>query len=446
MPKAQLKTKVRLKLSPQSRKRLNILALSNANLRRELNKHLQENPFLEEKNSDFSLGAERVSYKNNIRSFAQKDFSKDSTAQIIENIADTKKTLREYLKDQLKLMINSSRLYELAARIVSTLDEKGFACASHEKTAKEGGFSRAELGSVIEYLKQLDLLGAGAENIWQSLKWQAQKKYPDDILLYDIISLLEKISVDFSDDLNKLSKTIAHLLHLEEIFVSEKLKIISKLNIYPAVNFTENEKNAYIVPDIIFSHNKKKITSNIDSNILTQTQLNSGLYRQFIQAEKNAIWEEKYKEVQDFLADVEYRSEKLASLASFLIKKEPFFFENGIKGIAPLNLKEAAVHLKIHISTVSRLLKDKYFQCSFGIYPLKLFFSNKIKTSMGEAKNIYNLKDAIDEIIKIEDKKNPYSDEKIAVLLEKKGYDLKRRTVAKYRKLLHIPSTKKRKA
>ena len=446
MPKPQLKNRVRLKFSPQSRKRLSILSLSNEELRDEINKTFADNPFLEENgNIENSQTLEKVSYDKFSYQRSLPESLSDSQTKI-ENIESSKETLQEYLESQLKFMIHSPRLLDLAMKIISTLDKRGFVSTEHKKTAKDFGFSSDELKKVLNCFQQLDILGAGAEDIWQSLGWQAKKKYPKDFLLLDVISILRKISEDFSEDLEELSRSIVEMLHLNKEIVSEKLKKLSALNIYPAVNFSENKTNNYVYPDIIFHERKEKIVSQVDSYYISGAALNKKLYDEFTKAEKNSLWNEKFKDAGSFLADIQYRSEKLAHLAAFLIEKEETFFKHGTAALVPLNLKDAADELKIHISTVSRLIKDKYFQCSFGVLPLKIFFTTKIKTVTGGAKSIYQLKEALSEIIMNENKENPHSDEKISFLLEKKGYKLRRRTVAKYRKLLHIPSTKKRKA
>jgi RNA polymerase sigma-54 factor len=146
-----------------------------------------------------------------------------------------------------------------------------------------------------------------------------------------------------------------------------------------------------------------------------------------------------------FIKNINYRNDTLLSLSKRIFEKQKKFFDYGIENLVPMNLKEVATDLGVHESTVSRLTNGKYIETPYGIFELKFFFSSSIKNEDGKDFSSKSIKEKIKKIISSENKKNPFSDNKIKDILKNEGIDVARRTVSKYRESLNIESSSKRK-
>ena len=168
-------------------------------------------------------------------------------------------------------------------------------------------------------------------------------------------------------------------------------------------------------------------------------------------SEKNMSEEDKIfiknslQEAKLFIKNINYRNDTLLRLAKCIFKKQIEFFSYGIEKLVPMNLKEIAVLMDVHESTISRLSNGKYMETPYGVFELKFFFSSSVKNINGSDFSSKSIKEKIKNIINSENKKNPYSDNKIKDILFKENIKLARRTVAKYRESLNFESSSKRK-
>ncbi|MDH5716107.1 MAG: RNA polymerase factor sigma-54 [Spirochaetia bacterium] len=441
MIKHTLKNKVKPSISIKNRQTLKILAHSQLKLREHIKNLINENPFLDEvetNNIESELYSSRVNDTFNSRLDRKENLS-------IENIISSTTTLKEYLLNQLNLIIKEENIKELSSIIISSINEDGFTGIPRERILPKGIFNRKEMSSIVDYFQKIEPLGLGAENIWESLMWQARKIYPKDELIQDILLLLKKMISSFDSINNNVIKSIAEALHIDILVSKKKIEKISRLNLYPAYQFY-SKKNMYIYPDVIFKTSKNSYVPVLNEGVIPRVKLNDNLYNEIKSELNDTSWIKKYEEAKDIIFDLQYRSQSLKEFSQFIILKEADFFNKGFEYILPLNLHDASSQLKKHASTISRIIKEKYFQCELGIFSFKIFFKNKIKAIDGGLKSVTSLKKAIENYISKESRTNPYSDEKITLFLQKDGFNMKRRTTAKYRKLLHIPSAKKRKA
>jgi len=232
--------------------------------------------------------------------------------------------------------------------------------------------------------------------------------------------------------------------------VKEMSTIIKKLNPHPGGAFSPGNPIQYIKPDVIVikykNQNRFEVVLN-DSCLPTITI--SNLYRKIMKGSVDNECKEyisrKINQASWIIYCIQQRNNTLLDICRQITAIQEDFFTNGPGHLIPLTLKDIASLLNIHESTVSRGIHDKYLQCSWGIYPLKYFFTSGFHTNNKMKMTAENIKSLIKELISAEDKKRPYSDEKITKLLEDKGFTIARRTVAKYREEMNIPGASGRK-
>ena len=294
-------------------------------------------------------------------------------------------------------------------------------------------------------------MGVGAEDLWQSLSWQAEYFFPDDEMLQDIIAILQKNKSNLPRMSSAKIYELADALNIEPETLQFSLERMSKLDPYPARRFLNTSKNI-VYPDIVYRDGEQGIEIVVQDQYIPELNLNLELYKQFKQSlaskqqkvEKEQ-WDNKYKEAQTLLNGIRYTNSSLLEVSRALLEFQSDFFFRGPTYVKPLNLKEVADKLGLHISTISRIVSHKYCQCQWGVFALKYFFPSRIKSKDGSNKGSEDLKQAIIAEIVQEDRSRPLSDQKIQKNLQEKGFDVQRRTVAKYRKLLHIPPANDRK-
>lgn len=488
-------------LAPILQQNIQILLLNTVDLLQEINKKLDENPFLEveidrtrnaelENFIDYKVRKDRISevpeddfdqYKKNIYedssdfSYSQKSYeegAEDSKQKFLENTLTTRQSLYDYLKSQIRVLGFAPEEEEVADVIISCVDQYGILRTSLEEIAQ---FTRAEMRlveEVLDKIQELDPPGVGARNSREYLLLQMENIFGENSEAYRVGKTYfeffdrlenegqEQESADKKTDLQDLQydarkirkkaiKETARLSKLKEEEVEAILeKIGGSISPYPSMEEVDEGQLSYIVPDIIVTVNPEDYTIDIKvfDDYLPKLKLNQD-YRKYLRKDRGkempASIQElklKYEEAKSFVTLIRRRSSTLYNLTLHLVEIQKEFFIKGQEYIKPLTIKEMAENLGVHESTVSRIVNNKYISTPFGVFPLKYLFSHHFGTNSPDV-SAKKVGEMIKKIIVTEGGHKKLSDSKIEKILSNMGIQISRRTVAKYRKKLDIRSS-----
>lgn len=389
-----------------------------------------------------------VSYKNNDGS------EKTDKSQLF--VSET--TFHEDLISQLQLKPLSELEMIIGLEIIGNIDESGYLNRSIESIVDDFLFRHnievtvKEIEDVLAIIQTFDPIGVGARDLQECLLIQLNKKEKTKA-----ISLAKKvIKKCFEYFKKKQYNFIAQRLNCSEEELQEAIDEIIKLNPKPGNSLsTDVDSSIPIIPDFIVWMQNQKVdfqvnscgnhklkTSNYYENLLkTVSQSNSPSDK-----ETATFLREKLESANIFIDALNRRSDTLYLIMKAIIKYQyEYFLEGDIQKLKPMRLVDIAEMVDLDISTISRVVSNKYVQTHFGIYKLKDFFSNFMLNESGEQISTDKIKDEIISIIKNEDKSNPLTDDKLVEILKDKGYSIARRTVSKYRETLNIPVARLRK-
>ncbi|MDD3286178.1 MAG: RNA polymerase factor sigma-54 [Bacteroidales bacterium] len=464
------------KLSPQQIQLMKLLQLPTIALEQRIKNEIEQNPTLEEDDSPvedesidniednkegddeendvfgdedmFPNDDDIVSYKNNDGS------EKTDKSQLF--VSET--TFHEDLISQLQLKPLSELEMIIGLEIIGNIDESGYLNRSIESIVDDFLFRHnievtvKEIEDVLAIIQTFDPIGVGARDLQECLLIQLNKKEKTKA-----ISLAKKvIKKCFEYFKKKQYNFIAQRLNCSEEELQEAIDEIIKLNPKPGNSLsTDVDSSIPIIPDFIVWMQNQKVdfqvnsygnhklkTSNYYENLLkTVSQSNSPSDK-----ETATFLREKLESANIFIDALNRRSDTLYLIMKAIIKYQyEYFLEGDIQKLKPMRLVDIAEMVDLDISTISRVVSNKYAQTHFGIYKLKDFFSNFMLNEQGEQISTDKIKDEIVSIIKNEDKSNPLTDDKLVEMLKDKGYSIARRTVSKYRETLNIPVARLRK-
>lgn len=360
----------------------------------------------------------------------------------VENCAGTTGTMLEDLLGQLRLLPLTTRQYSLTAFLAGNLDHNGYLQGELEELATAIGAKVSALEEALRIVQKLEPSGTGCRSLQECLLLQLEKLEQPSALAVDIIKRFLPAAADCR------YRYIATRLGCEEKVVRDAVEFIRTLNPKPGSVFGEGEETRYIVPDVIVERvddeyvvmgNENGIPlltispfyKNILKNDSTDEQLSSFIKNKI----ERAYW---------LIRSIEQRRLTLFKVAQQIIDIQKPFLDNGIKKLKPLTLREVALNVGVHESTVSRATANKYIQTPRGLFPLKYFFSSGLTGTGGTDYSSHSIKTYIHELIDAEDQAKPLSDQRLAELLQKRGINISRRTVAKYREEISIPASFKR--
>ncbi|EPG75807.1 RNA polymerase sigma-54 factor [Leptospira fainei serovar Hurstbridge str. BUT 6] len=456
----------KLVMTQDLRQSIELLPLSTVELADRISAELVENPMLEEEaSSERSKNPELYSV-DDLRRKEKNDFLKNSDVgwqesfsidrpqtrgsdasdrnqKYIESSPNTQ-SLSEHLLWQLRISSLKGKEMEIAEMLISMLDDRGFIPQTHEKLAAEIGVSVKTIRKVLDQIHQLDPLGIGASDIQQTLLVQARILKPEDVKLHDLIE-------NHLKDLEKLDyKGISKKMGIPVENVEAMAAEIKKLEPFPATLYTP-KKPDYILPDVIVREIGGEFNILLNDEWLPKLKINKeykGFLKKGAKDSDREYISTKLSSAEWLIRSVNQRRQTLYRVVSAIIELQTEFFRKGVRFLRPLTLKDIAERLELHESTVSRITSNKYVQTSWGILELKWFFSSglKSKSSEGGMESSKTIHDMIRNLVKEEDPENPLSDQEIVEHIEKKGIEIARRTVAKYRKILRIlPSNQRKK-
>lgn len=358
----------------------------------------------------------------------------------IEQMGEETQSLEQHLLSQLNPEQMPQKRLKIFLQLIRNIDENGYLRMSLDDVAAVTGTTETEVIECLEALHLLEPFGIGARNLQECLLIQArQAKH----------KLAEKILGDyFLLFAEKKWKELARKIQITLQDIQSVSDYIKTLNPRPGSLYVK-EKPSYIVPDVtvrleggeftvgIFEKNSPKISTN-ESYLNQMKQHNDKQVDSFLQ--------EKWQEYQWISRGIQQRKETILKVMGKIVEKQPQCFYKGMSFLTPMTMKEIADDLGIHESTVSRAVKDKYVQAPFGTVEIRAFFTSTLQSTDEEDISAQKAKKALAEAVQAEDKRKPLSDQDISNQLKlASGIILSRRTVAKYRDQLGIPSSSKRK-
>ncbi|QIZ10531.1 RNA polymerase factor sigma-54 [Priestia megaterium] len=393
-----------------------------------------ENPLLQVENGNIKPMNPLIDRNRRKHQKAEKDW--------IDQIADKPFSLEDYLLSQLKITNLSVEQLSVIRHLIQSLDENGYLIGDLSEIAKNLRVMEDSVEECLAIIQTLEPAGIGARNLQECLLMQIYYLNPDNELAQKIIG---DHFIPFAE---KKWKKIAKELKVTLKDIQDVYDQIQTLNPKPGA-ILGKEATTYIIPDAIVEQSSEGLTVRMSDESLPRISLNEQYYHKFKDQDQQVsrFLQDKLQDYQWIQKSIEQRKETLTRVVAKIIEKQASFFQKGSQYLVPMTMKEVAGELDIHESTVSRAVREKYVQTPIGTFALKTFFTSTIQTvSDDENTSSTQVKKKIATLIEKENKQKPLSDQEIVEHLKiEEGMVVSRRTIAKYRDQLGIPSSSKRK-
>ena len=463
-----------LSMTPQLQQAIRLLQLSSIELQQEIQEQIETNPLLERtsdvlnenNHNEESLEQETTSPQEstvipeelNIDTSwdeiydpswkSSQSYSESSASELIDTLHASPQTLRTHLQEQIDLSHLSIIDKEIASTIIAYIDPNGFLTEPLEQIfyALEDKLliDEHEIYVILNYIQHLDPIGVGARNLSETLLLQLKHDYNDHKLYNVAYQLLQK-NLDLVQKRDYIS--IKRTLKLSAEQLETLMRLIKSLNPYPGNRFDNSTIN-YITPDIYVRKIKGHWIVSHNQEALPELQINhyySNILPEVTNKTDKAYLKTNLQQARWFIKSIDNRSSTILKVANAIIERQSAFLQYGEEAMKPMVLKDLAEQLELHESTISRVTTQKYMHTPRGVYEFKYFFSSHVSTSTGGACSATAIQAMIKKFITKEDQKKPLSDNKLTNLLKAQGINVARRTVAKYREAIHIPSSHERK-
>ena len=480
------------KLSPQQIQLMKLLQVPTINLEERIKEEMEENPALEldeEKHDEYEEGKDEITENDN-EEYEEPQGSEDEYDNIDiseyvkegdDEIADyklrddnypdeedrttiphkTETSFYELLLDQLGLLNLDEKEQKIAEQVVGSIDGDGYLRRETTAIVDDLAFrqnissSKEEVEEIIKKIQQFDPPGVAARNLQECLLLQLHRMQKEGSNVYTAIKAITKYFDEFT---KKHYEKIQRGLDLNDDELKEVMHQIIRLNPKPGSNMGESNKaQTYLVPDFFIVNNSGKLELTLNSRNAPELRVSEG-YREMLKEydrgskkdkrQKEAVLfiKQKIDAAKWFIDAIKQRQHTLFGTMTEIMNHQHEFFLTGEEtSMKPMILKDIAEKTGLDISTVSRVANSKFVQTEFGTYRLKFFFSESLSTDSGEEVSTREVKKILSNFIEAENKRRPLSDEHLTEMLQQKGYNIARRTVAKYREQLNIPVARLRK-
>jgi RNA polymerase sigma-54 factor len=470
----ELKLSQRLILTPQLQQSIKLLQLPLLELTQDINQELMNNPMLEEgadrgseikdelsgpsneepvreSAGDIELPLEKIFGFTSESYFEERESDGRDFGYFNEDVEETispfernrdRTNLYDHLLWQLRLSPIEEDIGRSAEIIINNLNDDGYIQASIDEISQLAESDAETVEKAIKAIQGLDPSGVGAKNLQECLLLQLPALDLSGTLVEKILT--EGFSELEGKKYNQLAKNFK--TSINDIF--EAVKIIEKLEPRPGRNYSSDEP-VHIIPDVYIEESEGKFLINLNDEGIPRLRL-SNYYRKLLANKKSLgeeekqFLEEKLRSAVWLMKSLDQRNKTIYRVTESILKFQEDFFRRGAQYLKPLNLRIIAEDLGMHESTISRVTSNKYVQCPRGLLNFRYFFSNAVASDLGSMSSS-TVKNIIKKIIDEEDSKKPLNDQKIVNLLKSKGISVARRTAAKYREELKIPSHLKRK-
>ncbi|MFI8011653.1 RNA polymerase factor sigma-54 [Acinetobacter sp. ABJ_C4_1] len=473
-----LKVANSLSLTPQLQQAIRLLQLSSLELEQEIQIQLDSNPLLEKvedeslveslstlekKEADdltTELNANHLPDDLPVDTEWDDIYTHQSTALATpefeerEDNRQVQMTLKEHMLEQVNLLHFSKIDQLIAYCIVDALDDKGFLDAEVEEIILavqhllndmdvEEEVEEDEVFVVLKHIQRLDPIGIGARNLAECLKVQLEFLPKDVEYLKEAKNLLQYYELLIANDLNKLLKQTG----LSKDQLKFAVDLLKTLKPYPGMDF-EKQESEYQIPDVVVAKKDLHWQVQLNPDVMPKLRINSfysSMIRRADQSDDNLYLRNQMLEAKNFIKSIDERHKTLLKVATCIVEHQKAFLEIGPEAMKPLVLRDVAEEVELHESTVSRVTTNKYMLTPRGLFELKYFFSSHVGTTAGGEASSTAIRAMIKKLVSNENPRKPLSDNAIASLLKDEGIEVARRTVAKYRESLHIPSSSERK-
>jgi len=466
----QLKLTQQLIMTPQLQMAIKLLQLSRLELMDAIRQELEENPTLEESLDSISrdqLSPEEQSQLQVIEkpkeiSIDEKihndldwnNYMEDSPGRVRHESEDRdapqyeafishKESLSDHLLWQLLMASPSPEEKHIGSLIIGNLDKDGYLLSTTAELAEQAGVTEEDIEEVLFLMQSFDPIGVCTRNLSECLLLQARNLGLQNTLVTDIITHhLNHLE-------NKNYKAICRSLKttIEEVIAA--VEIITRMEPKPGRQFSDDEPQ-YITPDIYVYKTEDDFAIVINDDGLPKLKVNS-FYKQAITHDKEVngnarnYIQDKLRSAAWLIRSIHQRQKTIYKVMESILKYQREFFDKGITQLKPMVLRDVAEDIGMHESTISRVTTNKYAYTPQGIFELKYFFNSSIKRVHGEAIASASVQAKIKHLIESEDPRKPFSDSKMAELLKAENIDIARRTVAKYREMMGVLPSSKRK-
>jgi RNA polymerase sigma-54 factor len=486
----RLQQKLLQKLSPQQIQLMKLLQVPTAHLEERIKEELEENPALETGEDGHEDNYEEANDFENLEDDFENDGSADDydKIDISEYVSESDDEVGDYklrddnysdpddtkviphkvetsffdtLKTQLLMLNLDDREKKIAEQIIGSIDDDGYLRREITAIADDLAFrqnisaTEQDIEKIIELIQQFDPPGVAARDLRECLLLQLKRKERSGKSVQTAIEVIENYFDEFT---KKHYEKIQRGLNLDEDGIKDVINQIIKLNPKPGGQVGETNKlQSYVIPDFFILNNMGKLEVTLNSKNAPDLRISEG-YRDMLRdydkgskkdkRQKEAVLfiKQKIDSAKWFIDAIKQRQHTLLSTMQTIMEYQKEFFLTGDEtDLRPMILKDIAERTSLDISTVSRVANSKFVQTEFGTYRLKFFFSESLVTDSGEEVSTREVKKILNNLIDDESKQHPLSDEKLTELLQEKGYNIARRTVAKYREQLNIPVARLRK-
>jgi RNA polymerase sigma-54 factor len=475
MLKQRLQQKLLQKLSPQQIQMIKLLEIPTLQIEQRIKKELEENPALEEGQEDDEVHPgeeEQYDEQDNdseeftIDDYMEEDDIPEYRLQAKNQSKDDEKrseipfssgySFNEYLESQFNLRDLTDRQKTLGEYIIGNIDEDGYLRRELVNIVDDLAFlqnietTEEELEEVLWIIQDLEPAGVGARTLRECLMLQIEKRDKADPLIRTAYTILELYFDEFS---KRHYDKIVTRMGITETVLKGAIDEILKLNPKPGGVYSDpfSKTSQPIIPDFILELTEDGFDLHLNSKNLPELRLSSA-YSEMLQSYskdktqkkemKDAVMfvKQKIDSARWFIDAIKQRQNTLLlTMNAILEYQQDYFIDGDETKLKPMILKDVAEMTGLDISTVSRVANSKYIQTHFGIFPLKYFFSEGLQTDSGEEVSTREIKRILQDCIDNEEKRKPLTDERLTEILQEKGYQIARRTVAKYREQLNIP-------
>ncbi|MBC9230225.1 RNA polymerase factor sigma-54 [bacterium SPL81] len=473
-----LKVANNLSLTPQLQQAIRLLQLSSLELEQEIQIQLDSNPLLEkieDINTTESLSTLEVKESSDLTTELNADhlpndlpvdtewddiYTHQSTALAspeFEEREDNRQiqlSLKEHILEQVNLLHFSNLDKLIAYCIVDSLDDRGFLETTLEdilsavvgllhQMESEEEVEEDEVAVVLKHIQRLDPVGVGSRSLAECLKIQLEALNDKTLYLNEAKILLKNYELLISNDLNKLLKQTG----LSKDQLQSAVDLLKTLKPYPGLEFDQQESE-YQVPDVVVLKKDHHWQVQLNPDVMPKLRINSfysNMIRRADQSDDNVYLRNQMLEAKNFIKSIDERHKTLLKVSTCIVQHQRAFLEHGPEAMKPLVLRDVAEEVELHESTVSRVTTNKYMLTPRGLFELKYFFSSHVGTTSGGEASSTAIRAMIRKLVSSENPRKPLSDNAIAEMLKNDGIEVARRTVAKYRESLHIPSSSERK-
>ena len=474
MQKLILSQSLQQKLSPQQIQFIKLLQVPTAELDNRIEEELEINPALEEGDTPSSDDEpidpfeEKEEADNSTEDYLHDDYTGYKMTGIGSNSLDQDKeypisigtTLHEQLLTQLGFLKLNEHQHILGKQLLGSIDADGYLRRDLDAIVNDLAFSqgietdRSELSKILEKIQSFEPAGIGAQSLQTCLMLQLERRDLED---WQNHLAYQTLKVCFKEFSKKHYDKIEQKLGVSSAELKNAIGIITRLNPKPGGAGDEDGKIQFLMPDFILKNSSGSLELTLNAKNAPELRVSRSYYEMLNTYDSSKKKDKKLRETVSFIKQkldaarwfidaIKQRQATLLNTMQAIINIQYDYFQEGDENkLKPMILKDIAERIGMDISTISRVASSKSIQTDFGIYPLKHFFSEGISTQSGEDVSSREVKNKLRALIDQEDKSKPLSDDKLEKLLNAEGYNIARRTVAKYREQLDIPVARLRK-